>query len=89
MNIVTLNIRNIKMKKIPHKLFFTLFVAFSLSAEEISIPESANWLITLDGEAFHKTRMGKFIMGKINENPNVKQKIDGLKNAFWSGLAEN
>ena len=76
------------MKKIPYTLFFSLFVAFSSSAKEIIIPESANWLISLDGEAFHKTRMGKFIMAKINETPNMKQRIDGLKNAFGVDLME-
>ena len=86
MIIVTINNQNLKMKKIPYTLFCSLFVAFSSSAKEISIPESANWLISLDGEAFHKTRVGKFIMGKINETPNMKQKMDGLKNAFGVDL---
>ncbi|MEC8419963.1 MAG: hypothetical protein VXZ32_02460 [Verrucomicrobiota bacterium] len=74
------------MKKIPHTILICSILAFSLPAKETSIPESANWLIKLDGAAFHKTRMGKFIMGKMNEAPNIKQKMDGLKNAFGVDL---
>ena len=74
------------------KTFLTLF-ALSLSAswlpaKEINFPDSSNWIISFDVKAFHDSRMGKFIMGKINEDPNVNQKMQGLKNAFGVDLME-
>lgn len=74
------------------KTFLTLF-ALSLSAswlpaKEINFPDSSNWMISFDVKAFHDSRMGKFIMGKINEDPNVNQKMQGLKNAFGVDLME-
>ena len=68
----------------------TLFVlslsATWLPAKEITFPDSANWLISFDVEAFHESRMGKFIMEKMNEDPNINQKMQGLKNAFGIDL---
>ena len=57
------------MKKIPYTLFCSLFVAFSSSAKEISIPESANWLISLDGEAFQKREWENSSWEKLTKPP--------------------
>ena len=59
----------------------------SLLAKEKNFPESANWLISLDMEAFNQSRMGKFIFGKMNEDPNINQKMQGLKMAFGVDLS--
>lgn len=74
------------MQKLLNVLFsFSLFANW-LPAKEINFPDSANWLISFDVEAFHESRMGKFIMGKMNEDPNINQKMQGLKNAFGVDL---
>ena len=59
-----------------------------ISAKDYKISQNANWMITLNVEAFHKSRMGKFIMGKMNEAPDINQKMQGLKNAFGVDLME-
>ena len=74
------------MKKILLTHCLLSLSAVLLSAKEIKIPVSANWLFSIDGEAFHESRMGKFIMEKVNKEPNVKQKMEGLKNAFGVDL---
>ena len=77
------------------KKFSLFFLILSLgtsinfiSAKNYKITQNANWIITLNGEAFHKSRMGKFIMGKMNEAPDFNQKMQGLKNAFGVDLME-
>jgi hypothetical protein len=74
------------MRKILLSLSILLLSVTSLLAKEKNFPESANWLISLDMEAFHDSRMGKFIMKKMNETPNINQKMQGLKNAFGVDL---
>ena len=74
------------MRKILLSLSILLLSVTSLLAKEKNFPESANWLISLDMEAFHDSRMGKFIMKKMNETPNINQKMEGLKNAFGVDL---
>ena len=74
------------MRKILLRLSILLLSVTSLLAKEKNFPESANWLISLDMEAFHDSRMGKFIMKKMNETPNINQKMEGLKNAFGVDL---
>ena len=74
------------MQKLLNVLFsFSLFANW-LPAKEFNFADSANWLISFDVEAFHESRMGKFIMGKMNEDPNINQKMQGLKNAFGVDL---
>ena len=74
LNIVTITIqKNITMKKILLTLFALSLSASWLPAKEINFPDSSNWMISFDVKAFHDSRMGKFIMGKINEDPNVNQ----------------
>ena len=68
-------------------ILFTLSLSASwLPAKEINFPDSANWIISFDVKTFHESRMGKFIMGKMSEDPNVNQKMQGLKNAFGVDL---
>ena len=74
------------MRKILLTLSLLSLSITYLSAKEKNFPESANWLISLDMEAFHDSRMGKFIMKKMNETPNINQKMQGLKNAFGVDL---
>jgi hypothetical protein len=74
------------MRKILLTLSLLSLSITYLSAKEKNFPESANWLISLDMEAFHDSRMGKFIMKKMNETPNINQKMEGLKNAFGVDL---
>ena len=82
MIIVTINNQTIKMKKLPFALLAFCCGATLISAKDYKITQNANWMMTLNGEAFHQSRMGKFIMGKINEAPNLHQKMQGLKIAF-------
>ena len=70
------------MKKYLPFLFLLSLSAACLPAKEKNFPESANWLMSLNVEAFHESRMGKFIMGKMNEDSNINQKMQGLKNEF-------
>jgi hypothetical protein len=86
MIIVTINNQTIKMKKLPFALLAFCCGATLISAKDYKITQNANWMMTLNGEAFHQSRMGKFIMGKINEAPNLHQKMQGLKNAFGVDL---
>jgi len=86
LNIVNTNIQNIMMKKNLPTLFLLSLSAACLPAKEKNFPESANWLISFDMEAFNQSRMGKFITGKMNEDPNINQKMQGLKNAFGVDL---
>jgi len=72
-------------KNLPTLLLLSLSAA-CLPAKEKNFPESANWLISFDMEAFNQSRMGKFITGKMNEDPNINQKMQGLKNAFGVDL---
>jgi len=74
------------MKKNLPTLFLLSLSAACLPAKEKNFPESANWLISFDMEAFNQSRMGKFITGKMNEDPNINQKMQGLKNAFGVDL---
>ena len=74
------------MKKILLTHCLLSLSAAWLSAEENTFPDGANWLILFDVEAFHESRMGKFILGKMEEEPNINQKIQGLKNAFGVDL---
>ena len=74
------------MRKNLLTLSLLLLSVTCLSAKEKNFPDSANWLISFDVEAFHESRMGKFIMEKMNEDPNINQKIQGLKNAFGIDL---
>lgn len=70
-------------------LFFISIITFSahwLQAKERNFPDSANWLISFDVEAFHESRMGKFIMEKVNDDSSTNQKMQGLKNAFGVDL---
>ena len=76
------------MKKLPFALLAFFIGAVLISAKDYKITQNANWMITLNGEAFHKSRMGKFIMGKMNEAPDLNQKMQGLKNAFGVELME-
>ncbi|MAK47407.1 MAG: hypothetical protein CMI24_09230 [Opitutae bacterium] len=47
----------------------------------------ANWIISLNGEAFHQSRMSKFIT--LNESsPRLESKMQGLKNAFCVELID-
>ena len=74
------------MKKTLLTLFTLSLSASWLPAKEINFPDSANWIISFDVKTFHESRMGKFIMGKMSEDPNVNQKMQGLKNAFGVDL---
>jgi hypothetical protein len=74
------------MKKTLLTLFALSLSASSLPAKEINFPDSSNWMISFDVKTFHESRMGKFIMGKMSEDPNVNQKMQGLKNAFGVDL---
>ena len=74
------------MKKNLPTLFLLSLSAACLPAKEKNFPESANWLVSFDMEAFNQSRMGKFITGKMNEDPNINQKMQGLKNAFGVDL---
>jgi hypothetical protein len=74
------------MKKTRLTLFLLSLSASCLPAKEINFPDSANWLVSFDVGAFHESRVGKFIMVKMNEEPNLKQKMEGLKNAFGVDL---
>ena len=76
------------MKKLPFALLAFCFGAILISAKDYKITQNANWMITLNGESFHQSRMGKFIMGKMNEAPDLHQKMQGLKNAFGVDLME-
>ena len=74
------------MKKKSLTLFVLSLSACWLPAKEINFPDSSNWVISFNVEKFHESRMGKFIMGKMSEDPNVNQKMQGLKNAFGVDL---
>ena len=76
--------------KIISLLFYSLFICNLLVAreKEAKIPTHANWVISVDMNAFQNSRMGKFIMEKIKNAPNINQKMDGLKNAFGIDLKE-
>jgi len=74
------------MKKKSLTLFVLSLSASWLPAKEINFPDSSNWVIYFNVEKFHESRMGKFIMGKMSEDPNVNQKMQGLKNAFGVDL---
>jgi hypothetical protein len=74
------------MKKTLLTLFTLSLSASWLPAKEINFPDSANWIISFDVKKFQEARMGKFIMGKMSEDPNVNQKMLGLKNAFGVDL---
>ena len=76
------------MRKNLLTLSILLLSVTSLLAKEKNFPESANWLISLDMEAFNQSRMGKFIFGKMNEDPNINQKMQGLKMAFGVDLSK-
>ena len=76
--------------KIISLLFYSLFICNLLVAreKEAKIPTHANWVISVDMNAFQNSRMGKFIMEKIKNAPNINQKMDGLKNAFGLDLIQ-
>ncbi|HAD21538.1 MAG TPA: hypothetical protein DCF87_05420 [Opitutae bacterium] len=74
------------MKKTLLTLFALSLSSSWLPAKEINFPDSSNWMISFDVKAFHESRMGKFIFGKMNEDPNINQKMLGLKNAFGVDL---
>lgn len=76
------------MKKTLLTLFLLSLSAAYLSANEKIFPESANWLVSFDVKAFHQSRMGKFILDKMNEEPNINQKMQGLKMAFGVDLSK-
>ena len=79
MIIVTINNQILKMKKLPFALLAFCCGATLISAKDYKITQNANWMMTLNGEAFHQSRMGKFIMGKINEAPIFIKKCRGSK----------
>ncbi len=74
------------MKTILAAAFLSLFFPFILSAEENSLPQSANWLIDCDAQALNQSRLGKFLLAKASENPKLSQKMQGLKSAFGLDL---
>ena len=76
--------------KIISLVFHSLFISNLVIAVESEgeIPTHANWVISLDMERFHTSRMGEFIMGKLKEAPNINQKMEGLKNAFGLDLIQ-
>ena len=74
------------MKKILLTHSLLSLSALWLSANEKTFPASANWLLSFDVEAFHGSRMGKFIIEKVNDDHSTNQKMQGLKNAFGVDL---
>ena len=76
------------MKKLSLLLLLLSFGTNFLSAKDDKISQNANWMINLNGEAFHESRMGKFIMDKMNQAPKINQKMQGLKNAFGVNLMD-
>ena len=89
MIIVSINNQTLKMKIFRFALIAFCFGTTLISAKDYKITQNANWMMTLNGEAFHQSRMGKFIMGKMNEHPDLHQKMQGLKNAFGVDLMES
>ena len=76
--------------KIISFIFYYCFISISVSPgkSEVRMPTHANWVISFDMKAFHNSRMGKFIMEKIKNAPNINQKMEGLKNAFGVDFKE-
>ena len=71
--------------KIISFIFYYCFISISVSPgkSEVRMPTHANWVISLDMERFHTSRMGEFIMGKMKECTQHQSKDGGTKKCFW------
>ena len=74
--------------KIISLLFHSLFISNLVIAVESEgeIPTHANWVISLDMEMHSIHQEWESSLWKKLTKPNVKQKMDGLKNAFGVDL---
>lgn len=74
------------MQKLASIIFLHSLFSLQLSAAEKIIPNNPRWLFSINGENFLKSKIGSSIAKRLKENPQINQKLLGLKMAFGVDL---